>query len=1275
MSTLQVANVWLESTANNRIQYAGSNTYNLVAGSVNALTVNSIAVTIGNPITLIANGVSGINQVLSANTTGGLYWGAGGAGGATNAITQITVGNGLTGSPSTITSTGSISVNPGSGIISNSTGTYVFANSGLVANATGLHVLAGSGIVSNSTGTHVNTSYIATLAANSAAFLGSAPAGVHVNTSYDFALAGKLTFNANSTFNANILIGSAGVSANSSYGNAFDVLTANGTGGVYWRAISSTGSVLSVSNATNITMSGTGSGSGPYTGAITVGLAATPSVTGLSATANILTANSTGGKVGITTGPYLTRTSDGYKILQFGDGSSGPGSGSIWNDNQTQPMMQAAIGANYVTGYGGLTALVLWQGQSTGSACTTVGALDAGYFKLGDKITLKIPTANSTGSSNSTSAPNMYIGADGQVYRSTNTVVTTSDSGTITNLMIASGTITNSVISACASISYSKLNLFASITNTDISTTAGISPLKLSLATSACTSVFLRGDGTWQTPPGSGPGAVSSGATNQIAYYSSSGTTVSPAPVYISTSNGNVGMGGMTGATISKQLVISNSSNYGAIQLGDDTNGVYIIKESSTAINNPGMFHISKGPSTSPSLLFSINTSGALGIGPAYNVSYGSTNQILTSQGAGAPPSWSNFSVTNSLTFNNSGTGSASGATFNGGSAVTISYNSIGASPLAGSGSLTTLGTISSGTWNGTAIGVTYGGTGKSVYTVGDLLYAGTTTSLSALTMVTANSVLISGGVGNAPSWSATIPSSTLGGSSLFIGTTSVALNRTSGALALSGITSVTLPGATSGSVQIIPTAIACTTILTLPATTGTLITTNDTGTVSNSMLAGSISPSKLSGYPTSTNVYLRGDGTWAAPPGATGSGVSGVSNSVNITMSGTGSGSGPFTGSVAVGLAATTSVTGLSATADILSANSTGGKVGLTAGPYLTRDSSGYKILQFGDGSSGPGSGSIWNDSQTQPMMQASIGTNYVACTSVTAIVLWQGQSTGSSGSDAGYFKLGDKISFKAPGVYSGTTTNFAPNMYVASDGQVLRSTAPIYASSSGYVGIGASIPRRKLEVSSSVSNEARIRVSSTTSVVGNFRGYELANSALLAGFTGGLFQEESTNDISIWTSGGPRFIISDAGNVGINTIAGPIKSRLTVNGTIEVSLSGSGVKFADGTTQYTAAAGTTVKAVSGSYTISASDNLSTLEAAAGTTITLPSGISAVKIDIVQTGTGTVTITAGSGSTLNTRVATGSVILSAQYAGCTVYNYSGGTQAVWVAVGDIAGT
>lgn len=60
-----------------------------------------------------------------------------------------------------------------------------------------------------------------------------------------------------------------------------------------------------------------------------------------------------------------------------------------------------------------------------------------------------------------------------------------------------------------------------------------------------------------------------------------------------------------------------------------------------------------------------------------------------------------------------------------------------------------------------------------------------------------------------------------------FIGTTSVALNRTSANLALTGISSIALPGSSTGTTTLQPAASAGGTV-TLPATTGTLALTSD---------------------------------------------------------------------------------------------------------------------------------------------------------------------------------------------------------------------------------------------------------------------------------------------------------------------------------------------------------------------------------------------------------------------------------------------------------------
>ncbi|NBP55194.1 hypothetical protein EBU71_01410 [bacterium] len=92
----------------------------------------------------------------------------------------------------------------------------------------------------------------------------------------------------------------------------------------------------------------------------------------------------------------------------------------------------------------------------------------------------------------------------------------------------------------------------------------------------------------------------------------------------------------------------------------------------------------------------------------------------------------------NGLTFNN-------GVLAVGGTSdrITIGADSIDiASTYVGQNSITTLGTISSGAWQGTTIGAPYGGTGQSSYSVGDLLIATASNTLGKLNIGTAGQVL-----------------------------------------------------------------------------------------------------------------------------------------------------------------------------------------------------------------------------------------------------------------------------------------------------------------------------------------------------------------------------------------------------------------------------------------------------------------------------------------------------------------------------------------------------
>lgn len=67
--------------------------------------------------------------------------------------------------------------------------------------------------------------------------------------------------------------------------------------------------------------------------------------------------------------------------------------------------------------------------------------------------------------------------------------------------------------------------------------------------------------------------------------------------------------------------------------------------------------------------------------------------------------------------------------------------------------SLVSVGTITTGVWNGTAIDVARGGTNITSYAVGDILYASGATTLAKLADVATGNALISGGVTTAPAW------------------------------------------------------------------------------------------------------------------------------------------------------------------------------------------------------------------------------------------------------------------------------------------------------------------------------------------------------------------------------------------------------------------------------------------------------------------------------------------------------------------------------------------
>jgi hypothetical protein len=153
-------------------------------------------------------------------------------------------------------------------------------------------------------------------------------------------------------------------------------------------------------------------------------------------------------------------------------------------------------------------------------------------------------------------------------------------------------------------------------------------------------------------PTGPQGGGVQFGAAGQLAFYPVTGSNVYGSTLYVD--NGNLGIG--PGAMVpQKQLHISDNESYGSVLLGNNVHGIYLVKESSTN-SSPNLFHIARGPATSPVMMFSVNQSGALGIGPTWPGSFGNAGQVLTSNGPNARPSWTSKNLALSMKGGNNNT-------------------------------------------------------------------------------------------------------------------------------------------------------------------------------------------------------------------------------------------------------------------------------------------------------------------------------------------------------------------------------------------------------------------------------------------------------------------------------------------------------------------------------------------------------------------------------------------------------------------------------------------
>lgn len=417
--------------------------------------------------------------------------------------------------------------------------------------------------------------------------------------------------------------------------------------------------------------------------------------------------------------------------------------------------------------------------------------------------------------------------------------------------------------------------------------------------------------GTWGISVTGTAANVAGGVANKLLYQSGANTTAfADAPISAGTFlgwNGSAfvwsapsGSGDVVGpsSSVDSQIALFNSTSGKLIKAATTTG---LLKASSGVISaaTSGTDYAPATTGTSAQLLANNGSGGFSNVIVGSGLSF-SLGTLTATGGSGT--------TTNAVTFNNSGSGAASGTTFDGSVARTISYNTVGAP--------STTGASATGTWPiditgsaGYAAAISGGGTNRIVYQTGSSTTSFITAPVSSNTYLKWN--------GSAFAWDAPTGSGDVSGPASATDSQIALFDSTTGKL----IKAATTTGLLKASSGVIAAATSGTDYA--PATTGSanqLIANNGTGGFTN-LTTGTGVVTALGVNTGSAGAFVVNGGALGTPSSGT---VTNLTGTASININGT--------------VGATTPTTGAFTT---LSASSTTTFSGLTASTALALDAS----------------------------------------------------------------------------------------------------------------------------------------------------------------------------------------------------------------------------------------------------------------------------------------------------------------------------------------------